>query len=152
MEESRLGLSRFLPVNFFALRMHLLSFYKSMLKVTIDLVPQGNEAAKRQLYSVDISNANADMTGNFGQYLATMVGEGIADEKPLVIKYRKFNRDQGAAKLTSRILSRFFRKYKALLSTPTSAHENGEDSSAVPASVQSASPPAPSPSVAVSKT
>ena len=138
-----------------------------MLKVTIELVPQANEAAKRQLYSVEISNTNVDMTGNFGQYLATMVGEGIADEKPLVIKYRKFNRDQGAAKLTSRILSRFFRKYKTLLSTPTSgtpakpgelngpdllvppAHESGEDSAAVPASVSAV--PVPSAAVAVSE-
>jgi hypothetical protein len=141
-----------------------------MLKITIELVPQGNEAAKRQLYSVEISNTNVDMTGNFGQYLATMVGEGIADEKPLVIKYRKFSREQDAAKLTSRILSRFFRKYKTLLSTPTSgtpakpgepngpdlleqpAHENGEDSAAVPASIQSATPLVPSAAVAFSET
>jgi hypothetical protein len=133
-----------------------------MLKVTIELVPQGNESAKRHLYSVEISNTNVAMTGNFGQYIAT----GIAGEKPLAIKLRKFNRDQGAAKLTSRILSRFFRKYKALLSTPTSgtpakpgepncpdrlvppAHENSEDSAAVPASVQSAAQLAPSVAVA----
>ena len=145
-------------------------FYRSinyMLKITIDLVPQGNEPAKRQLYSVEIANTNLDMTGNFGQYLATMVGEGIAAEKPLVIEYRKFNRDQGAAKLTSRILSRLFRKYKALLSTSTPgspakpgepngldllvppAHENSEDSATVPASAQSAAQPAPSAAVAV---
>jgi hypothetical protein len=140
-----------------------------MLKVTIDLIPQGNEPAKRQLYSVEIANTNVDMTGNFGQYQATMVGEGIADEKPLVIKYRKFNRDQGAAKLTSRVLSRFFRKYKELLSTSASgkpakpsepigpnllvppAQENREDPPVVPASVQSAAPPAPSAAVVVSK-
>jgi hypothetical protein len=138
-----------------------------MVKVTIELVPQGNEAAKRQLYSVEIRNANADMTGNFGQYLATMVGEGIPQDKPFAITLRKFNRDQGAAKLTSRILSRFFRKYKTLLSTSPSpakpgaptgpvllvspAHENGEDSSGVLASVQIAAQPAPSAAVAVSK-
>jgi hypothetical protein len=150
--------------------MRLLSFYIIMLKVTIELVPQGNEPAKRHLYSVEISNTNVDMTGNFGQYLATMVGEGIADEKPLVIKYRKFNRDQGAAKLASRILSRFFRKYKALLSTSISptpgklsesndpylleppAHENGKDSSALLASVQSAASGPPTPSAAVAVT
>jgi hypothetical protein len=92
-----------------------------MLKVTIELVQQGNEVAKRELYSVEISNMNVDMTGNFGQFVATMVGEGIPQDKPFAITLRKFNRDQGAAKLTSRILSRFFRKYKALLSTPGSA-------------------------------
>ena len=91
-----------------------------MLKVTIELVPQGNELAKRHLYSVVISNTNVDRTGNFSQYLATMVGEGIPQDKPYAITLRKFNSDQGAAKLTSRILSRFFRKYKALLSTPWS--------------------------------
>jgi hypothetical protein len=138
-----------------------------MVKVTIELVPQGNEAGKRQPYSVEISNG--DMTGNFAQYFATMAGEKIPQDKPLAIKLGKFNRDQGAAKLTSRILSRFFRKYKTLLSTSTSgtsakpgepngpdllvapAHENGEDSSGVLASVQTAAQPAPSAAVAVSK-
>ena len=141
-----------------------------MIKVTIETIPHGNEAKTRQLYSVEISNANADMTGNFGQYLATMVGVGIPEDKPFAIKLGKFNRDQGAAKLTSRVLSRFFKKYKALLSTTTpstpakpsepngpdllvpSAHENGEDSAAVPARVQSVAQPAPSVAVAISKT
>jgi hypothetical protein len=140
-----------------------------MLKVTIDLITRGNEAAKRRLYSVNISNANGDKTGNFSPYVATMLGEGIPQDKPFEIKLGKFNRDQGAAKLTSRILSRFFRKYKAFLSTSTQGmpfrpgepngpdllvspvHENGEVSSAVPATVQSAAQPAPSAAVAVSE-
>jgi hypothetical protein len=140
-----------------------------MLKVTIDLITRGNEAAKRRLYSIEISNANVDMTGNFGQYVATMHGEGIPQDKPFEIKLGKFNRDQGAAKLTSRVLSRFFRKYKAFLSTSTQgtpatlgepkgpnllvppAHESGEDSSAVRASVQSVIPAVPSAAVAVSE-
>src|ERR1700722_19786716 len=122
-----------------------------MLKVTIELVPPGNEAAKRQLYSVNISNADGDKTGEFSQYIGTMRGEGILEDKPFAIKLGKFKRHQGAAKLTSRILSRFFRKYKAFLSTSTSGtpvkpgepngpdllvppvHENSEDSAAVPA-------------------
>jgi hypothetical protein len=141
-----------------------------MIKVTIETIPHGNEAKTRQLYSVEISNANADKTGKFSPYIAKMVGLGIPEDKPFEIKLGKFNRDQGAAKLTSRILSRFFRKYKALLSTSTQgmpakpsepngpdllvppAHENREDSAVVPASVQGAAQPAPSVAVAVSKT
>jgi hypothetical protein len=141
-----------------------------MIKVIIESVTRGNEAAKRRLYSVDITNADGDKTSNFSQYVATMVGDGIPQDKPFAVKLGKFNRDQGAAKLTSRVLSRFFRKYKALLSTSTPgspakpgepkgpellvppARENSEDPAAVPASVQSAVPPAPSPAMAVSKT
>jgi hypothetical protein len=67
-----------------------------------------------------------------------MVGEKIPQDKPFEIKLGKFNRDQGAAKLTSRILSRFFRKYKAFLSTSTSG------TPAKPSSLQPAAPTQPS--------
>jgi hypothetical protein len=67
-----------------------------------------------------------------------MVGEKIPQDKPFEIKLGKFNRDQGAAKLTSRILSRFFRKYKAFLSTSTSG------TPAKPSSLQPVAPTQPS--------
>jgi hypothetical protein len=170
VEEPPLGLSRFFAGELFRLQKGLPSFYRSMLKVTIDLTTRGNEAAKRQLYSVDITNANGDKTGDFSEYVAKMVGIGIPEDKPFTIKLGKFNRNQGAAKLTSRILSRFYRKYKAFLSTSTQgmpirpgepngpdllvppAHENSKNSAAVPASVQSVAQPVPSAAVAVSKT
>jgi hypothetical protein len=140
-----------------------------MLKINIYSTTRGNEASKRLLYSVDITNADGDKTGEFSQYIATMRGEGIPEAKPFAIKLGKFKRHQGAAKLTSRVLSRFFRKYKELLSTSASgkpakpgepngpdllvppAHGNNEDSAAVPSSVQSAAQPAPSAAMAVSK-
>ena len=79
-----------------------------------------SNAADEEIYSLKIRNTTPALSESglhylqpYAAYTAELSGPGLA--KPLVVRLSKFNRKQGAAKLVSRVLGRFFTKHMDLL-------------------------------------
>lgn len=78
-----------------------------MFRITIEIVPFGNEAWKRTLYKIDGANVDTDMFDNANYKVASVSGKGTE-----YLNIEAFNRKEGILKLTEKIIKKLIKTEK----------------------------------------